>query len=154
MSGFGWSTGDIVLAGKLIARVSKSLKESGGARDDYQQSIQFLSTLETTLTNIAAAGNVVPQTAAAAETVRQTETIVAALAPLLKDARQFETSLGAGSSRSRLSQTSARLKWSFRQAPAVTALQEKVSVPLASVNATISMQILYVNQKARQYEHD
>src|ERR1700733_11817688 len=98
MSGFGWSAGDVVLAGKLIAKITKALKETGGARDDYQESIQFLSGLETTLKNLEAAGSVLPQTAAAQETIQQTEKIVNALAPLLRDCRRFESSLGAGTS--------------------------------------------------------
>jgi hypothetical protein len=142
MSGFGWSAGDVVLAGKLIAKITKALKETGGARDDYQESIQFLSGLETTLKNLVAAGSVLPQTAAAQETIQQTEKIVNALAPLLRDCRRFESSLGAGTSRSGASQTASRLRWSFRQARAVANLEERISVPLATVNANIGMQIL------------
>ena len=142
MSGFGWSIGDVVLAGKLIAKITKALKETGGARDDYQESVQFLSGLETTLRNLAAAGSVLPQTTAARETIQQTEKIISALAPLLRDCRSFESSLGASTSQSRASQTAPRLRWSFRQARAVANLEEKISVPLATVNANIGMQIL------------
>ncbi|CZR60026.1 uncharacterized protein PAC_09921 [Phialocephala subalpina] len=49
---FGWSAGDIVSAISLITKVSKGLKDSGGAASSYQQCVDFLESIETTLEGV------------------------------------------------------------------------------------------------------
>ncbi|KAA8568924.1 hypothetical protein EYC84_007901 [Monilinia fructicola] len=49
MAGFGWSAGDLVSAISVIVEVSKALKDAGGAKEDYRESVAFLESLSVTL---------------------------------------------------------------------------------------------------------
>lgn len=145
MSGFGWSVGDIVLAGKFIAKVVKALKETGGARGDYQQSIEFLLGLENTLQNLVTVGSVLPPDAAARIALQQTEHIANVLIPLLKDVKKFESSIGESASQGPGRKIGSKLKWSLHQAKKVEKLEDKIAVPLATINTNLGVQIVYVN---------
>jgi hypothetical protein len=46
---FGWSAGDIVSGISTLVKVGKALRESGGAASEYQDTIAFLTSVETTL---------------------------------------------------------------------------------------------------------
>lgn len=50
---FGWSAGDIVSTISVIAKISKGLKDTGGAASSYQHSIDFLNSVKTTLETLS-----------------------------------------------------------------------------------------------------
>jgi hypothetical protein len=139
MSGFGWSAGDVVLAAKFIAKVVQALKETGGARDEYQRAIEFLSGLEQTLLNLAAAGRVLPQNAATREILLQTNRILDVLGPIYGQLKESEPSLGAAASGDVAAKLRSKLKWAFQQSKKVERLEDTISVPLATINANIGM---------------
>jgi hypothetical protein len=142
MSGFGWSAGDVVLAAKFIAKVVQALKETGGARDEYRRAIEFLSGLEQTLQNLASAGRVLPRNAATQEILLQTKRIVDVLGPLHGQLKESEPSLGTAASGDAAARLKSKLKWTFQQSKKVERLEDTISVPLATINANIGMQIL------------
>jgi hypothetical protein len=145
MSGFGWSVGDLVLACQFIAKFTKALKDTGGAGDDYRQEIEFLSGLEETLQNLASANRVLPQSPATQQILQQTQRIINVLGPLLSNLRRSEVSLGASSTSGRAAKLKFKLKWTFQQSKQVELLEQledTISVPLATINANIGMQIL------------
>ncbi|TGO91189.1 hypothetical protein BPOR_0036g00190 [Botrytis porri] len=47
-----WSVGDLVSAISVVAKVSKALKNVGGAADDYRETVLFLESLNITLTTL------------------------------------------------------------------------------------------------------
>jgi len=49
---FGWSAGDIVSCISVIHKVSKGLRETGGAASSYQESAAFLSSVSVTLKGV------------------------------------------------------------------------------------------------------
>ncbi|EDN95704.1 predicted protein [Sclerotinia sclerotiorum 1980 UF-70] len=49
MAGFGWSAGDLVAAISVVTKVCKALKDAGGAKEDYRESVSFLESLSVTL---------------------------------------------------------------------------------------------------------
>lgn len=49
---FGWSAGDIISAISVIVKVSKGLRETGGATSSYQDHAEFLDSLMVTLEGI------------------------------------------------------------------------------------------------------
>ena len=144
MSGFGWSAGDVVLAAKFIAKVVKALKKTGGAGDEYQQAIEFLSGLEQTLQNLASAGNLLPQNAATLEILTQTKRIVDLLGPLHGQLKKAEATLGTAASGDPATRLKSKLKWAFQQSKQVEKLEDAIAVPLATINANIGLQILCV----------
>ena len=145
MSGFGWSISDIVLAAEFISKVVEALKEPGGAADDYRQAVEFLSSLEQTLHNIASAGSVLPQNAATQEILLQTKRIIDLLKPLYNNLKKSEDSLGVSASKSKkdtAKRLKSKLKWTFRQSNKVKQLQDAISVPLATINTSVGVEIL------------
>jgi len=52
MAAFGWSVGDLVLAIRFVVKTGQALKDTGGASDDYQESVDFLHGVEATLENL------------------------------------------------------------------------------------------------------
>ena len=143
MSGFGWSAGDVVLAAKFIAKVVKALKETGGAGDEYQQAIEFLSGLEQTLQNLVSAGSLLPQSTATLEILKQTKRIVDVLGPLHGQLEKSEATLGTAASGAPAARLKSKLKWAFHQSKKVEKLEDAIAVPLATINANIGLQILY-----------
>jgi hypothetical protein len=49
MAAFGWSAGDLVQAIDVVYKVSKELKDTGGASSDFQETTAFLHELRITL---------------------------------------------------------------------------------------------------------
>ncbi|KAI9774473.1 MAG: hypothetical protein M1839_001706 [Geoglossum umbratile] len=52
MAGFGRSVSDLALGIKFVMKIGQTLKETGGASEDYQESAEFLRCLELTLRNL------------------------------------------------------------------------------------------------------
>ncbi|KIW29895.1 uncharacterized protein PV07_05681 [Cladophialophora immunda] len=117
-----------------------------GARNDCQPSIHFLTGLETTLTNLVAAGDTLPQNPATREILQQTKNIVKALPLLLEDVRTFEGSLGANARGSRAGQAGSRSRCSFPPGRAGETPENRNSVPLLPMGANIGLQILKLIQ--------
>lgn len=49
MMAFGWSVGDIVMAIKLVAKVSKAFKDGSGTVAEHEKCVAFLDNLKITL---------------------------------------------------------------------------------------------------------
>jgi hypothetical protein len=139
-------SGEIVLATRFISKVLKSLKETAEAKDEYRKAIEFLSSLEQTLQNLTLAGKVLPDNPASQEIVAQTKRIVDVLKPLYHDLTQSESSLGPSASSNATTRLKSKLKWTFQQSKKMEEFEDTVSLPLATINANIGMQIMYVLQ--------
>lgn len=138
---FGWSAGDVAAALKLLYRLGNSLRESGGASSDYQDTIAFLQTFSQTIQHLHAiqATSLDPPIA---QTLRdQCGQIRGPLQAFLEDANKFESSLGLNK-RKKLWGIGRNIQWEVAMKNKVKALQNRVEVPVASISIILGQQVL------------
>ena len=142
MAGFGWSTGDIVLAAKFVVKVGTALRESGGASEDYQQSAQFLFSLEQTLTSLVFLESVLPQDASADMIISQARMVAEILNSFVTSINKFEASLGRYHRKGFRHGMVRKLQWTIFVSGKVKELQSKIALPIATINTNLGLQAM------------
>jgi hypothetical protein len=97
---FGWSAGDIASVITLLVKIGSALKESGGAATDYQEAIDFLSSIEKSLNGIKKLLDENADLTWGSELNEQVVHVKAAVERFRAKIDKYELSLGADSSRS------------------------------------------------------
>ena len=147
MAGFGWSVGDLVLSGRLLVKIGKALKESGGAREDYQQSARYLLGLGSTLRTLAAFEGF-SASHGSAETIKEPSRVLAQhLDGFISSIKTFQDSLGpSGPSKQRSfgirHSVGKKLRWAMFTSKKVQELQARLALPLASINVNLGIQTM------------
>lgn len=97
----------------VITKISKGLKDAGGAASSYQQDIDFLDSVKTTLDGVSTMlsnnAHLTWEGALTAQAVRLRDAIEAFVAK----ADKFEKSLGEGSQRSKIKQAPRKIQWTL-----------------------------------------
>lgn len=144
MAGFGWSVGDLVASLQLVVKIAGALKETGGAKSDYQESIEFLLGLETTLQNLrSVAPSLVNQPQESAVQL-EAKKIVKPLSIFLAKIQNFHGALGLESKRSPWRTAPRKVQWAIFVSKEVKKLRDRISVPMFSLNILLQSQTLYV----------
>ncbi|KAF2138449.1 uncharacterized protein K452DRAFT_276837 [Aplosporella prunicola CBS 121167] len=137
---FGFSTGDIIAVGKLVADVVKSLQDSGGAKSDYQELLRELECLEQALLHLDRLQ------ATSGTSTRDLDSIKHAalscrypLEAFLAKMRKYNDTLGLRPKKGALIRTNAaKLRWSLGKKEEVAKLQAYLSVHLGTINVLLS----------------
>jgi hypothetical protein len=135
---FGFSVGDFLALATLIAEITNSLRDTGGARSDYQELIRELEGLDRALRHIdvlqsnGASQKNLDSIKYAALSCRQP------LEEFLGQIRAYELSLGIRHDANVLKSTAHKLSWSFGKKDRVRRLQSYLSVHVGTINMLLT----------------
>lgn len=146
MAAFGWSVGDLVSAISVVAKVSKALKDVGGAGDDYRETVLFLESLNVTLNTLSGLyeakvdPNILLGVQSQLKLVQKpvdifTEKVKRKLGSAL-DGTQKATGF-----RARIKRASSKLEWAFWLNEQSQTLNKKILVPLIEIQIQLGIQI-------------
>jgi hypothetical protein len=123
---FGWSSGDIATALKLIYHLIEALDSCDGAASDYREAVGFLRDLKRTLDPLQAfaAWNAYP--VYAKEIEGQVKQIREPVESFLEAVVKFEPALGEESAAGRHRYVFRKLQWHFLVSKKVLVLRKKI----------------------------
>lgn len=146
MAAFGWSVGDLVSAISVVAKISKALKDVGGAVDDYHETILFLESLNITLNTLHGLyeANVDPNVLLGVQS--QLELVKKPIDTFSEKVKRkvgavFDGTKKDGGVRAKLKRTSGQLEWAFWLDKQSRALNRKILVPLTGIQIQLGIHI-------------
>ena len=127
---FGFSVGDFLAAGKLVAEIIGSLRDAGGAREEYQELIRELESLDRALKHVdRLSGPTADNIKCAALMCRY---------PLEEFRRRvtkpYERTLGVRSAAGIAESTKRKLQWTFGKGGDVAKLRDYLSIHIGIIN--------------------
>jgi hypothetical protein len=135
---FGFSVGDFVAVGELIARITSSLKDAGGAKSEYQELLRALETLEAALHRV---DKLQPSGSTSTNLVSIKYTALSCRRPLeefLARTRKYDKSLGLWAKESAIKSTVDKLRWTFRQRDGLSDLQTYLEIHVGTINILLA----------------
>ncbi|THV49372.1 hypothetical protein BGAL_0198g00100 [Botrytis galanthina] len=146
MAAFGWSVGDLVSAISVVAKVSKALKDVGGAADDYRETVLFLESLNITLTTLHGLyeSNVDPSVLSGVQS--QLELVQKPIDVFTEKVKRklesvFNSTKKDKGVRTTLKRTSGQLEWTFWLDKQSQLLNRKILVPLTGIQIQLGIHI-------------
>lgn len=136
---FGFSIGDFLAVGKLVAEIITSLQDAGGAKSDYQDLIreleclgQVLRRLDKLQTQNSNTKNLESIKFAALSCQRPLE-------DFLRKIKQYENTLGVKAKSNVFGKSSVdKIRWSLGKKDEVTRLQSYLSVHIGTINILLA----------------
>jgi hypothetical protein len=135
---FGFSVGDFFTVGQLIFDITKSLRDTGGARSEYRELIRELETLKNALEHIDTLQQGCEQPATldsikyAALSCRQP------LEEFLKKIRKYGRSLDVWTKGNIIQSAADKLKWTFGYKEEVKKLQNYLNLHVGVINMLLT----------------
>jgi hypothetical protein len=142
MAAFGWSVGDIVASIQLVAKIVVALKETGGAKSEYQESIEFLFGLEVTLQNLQTIAPVLLTRSQESILQVEIEKIAKPISIFFEKVKKLDTALGLDSKKGSWRAAPRKVQWAMQVLKEVKVLRDRISVPIASLNILLQSQVL------------
>ncbi|KAF7872014.1 uncharacterized protein EAF02_009119 [Botrytis sinoallii] len=146
MAAFGWSVGDLVSAISVVAKVSRALKDVGGAADDYRETVLFLESLNITLTTLHGLyeSNVDPSILSGVQS--QLELVQKPIGVFTEKVKRkldsvFNSTKKDKGVRTTLKRTSSQLEWAFWLDKQSQVLNRKILVPLTGIQIQLGIHI-------------
>jgi len=112
---FGFSTGDIAGAIKLIAQIVKALKETGGASSEFQEVLQYLKTLLLTLQHLQKLKTTCTDPSLVNAIHTLTSTAEEPINDIIRNIQKYEPALGSTSTRSARGKALRKIEWTLRR---------------------------------------
>lgn len=142
--GFGYSAGDFIAAVTLIAKVTKALKDVGGAREEYQALVGELDLLRQILAKLQAEPDSTPDDSsldhAFANFARQqTKVTVSELTQFLERLSKFNSSIGEGSRHGWHRGIPRKTQWAVHYASEVEKMRVKLGTQLQIILVALSV---------------
>ncbi|CZR69291.1 uncharacterized protein PAC_19191 [Phialocephala subalpina] len=135
---FGFSIGDFISVGTLIADISRSLSESGGAKSEYQELARELDSLQQALVHL---DSLQPRDSSSANIDSIKYTALSCRRPLehfLAKIKKYDKSLGTWSKESRLKSTVNKLGWAYGQKDEIRKLQSYLNIHVGTINILLA----------------
>jgi len=135
---FGFSVGDFLAVGKLIADITSSLSAAGGAKSDYQELLRELESLRKALVHIdqlkshGVSSTTLDSIKYASLSCRHP------LEQFLTKVRKHEQSLGLQGKPNVFKSTTDKLRWTFGSSEEVKKLQSYLSVHIGTINILLT----------------
>jgi hypothetical protein len=146
MSAFGWSACDLVQAITIIHKVCRALKDTGGASDEYQETVAFLRCLAVTLDTLRAFDGGLVDPDDLAFTQAQINLVQEPVQRFTsKIEAKFELKLGAQAAkgvRGAISGWRRKAQWALLVSKEAKSLQEKISIPLCAIQLKVGLRML------------
>jgi hypothetical protein len=137
---FGWSVGDIALVTKTVVKVGKALRESGGSASEYQDAVNFLTSIEQMLRGLETLLLEHPNLRWEAELKEQGNNIKAAIKSFTRKIEKYNSSLGEGTNRSKARRMPREVQ--FALSDQVKELRAHVTQPQVVLDNFIALQVL------------
>lgn len=145
MASFGWSVGDTVSAVKITIKVVSAFKSTSGAVEKYQQSVDFLKSFESTLTQLRRYIQSNPNDKYASDLSERLQSISKPWKRFEEFVKKYEDTLGKKSKKSRLGKAPQIVVYTLKDLDGeVQRLKEAVSTPFQLIIGSLSLQQLYV----------
>lgn len=142
-AGFGWSAGDIATAIRLVVKVGKAFKASGGATCRYNDALGFLQSLKVTLDHVGKHASRSSSDVYENDIVLQLDRITPHWKAFEAYLLRFEQSLGPTSSRSSLAKAPRTIQYTLKDLSGeVERLKTAVAQPLQVINTLLSLQLI------------
>jgi len=136
---FGFSVGDFVAIGKLVADITSALQSTGGAKSEYQELIREFQALEAALRHLdrledgGTNSESVKSVKCAALHCRQP------LADFLSKIKKYDKSLGIWSRSNVVGKAAAdKLRWTFREKEDIKRLQTYLNIHVGTINMQLA----------------
>jgi hypothetical protein len=140
---FGWSVGDIIEGLKLLHQIGSTLKDSGGASSEFQDTVSFLQTLSRTLNHLNALQDTPLDPDIAENLKNQCCHIRMPLTEFLDDVgRRYGPSLGVSSTRNKIFAAPRKIQWALSTSKKIKNLQNRIAVPMAAVGMILGQQVM------------
>ncbi|CAM1509911.1 Fc.00g002460.m01.CDS01 [Cosmosporella sp. VM-42] len=140
--GFGFSAGDFVAALRLIVDVSKALKDTGGAADEYRQVLVELQLLQKVIQLLQSRAGPQPNASDpfSAYAKQQTDLTLQSLADFLQFVSKFDAKLGVQAQSGWFRGAGRKAQWAVVQAREVEKLRTRVGGQLQLLNLLVQLQ--------------
>jgi hypothetical protein len=142
MAAFGWSAGDLAQTVQLVIRIGTALRETGGAAQDYQETLDFLCHLELTLQGLQAIAPLLKNDASSAVLLSQSQKVEALLKEFIDEVEPFDRALGPTSKRGWRHGAPRKLQWALLVAKRFKNLQTRIALPVSTINANLGIQTM------------
>jgi hypothetical protein len=142
MAAFGWSAGDLVASIKIVIRIAGALKESGGAKADFQEATEFLFGLEITLHNLKSISPVLTIPSQEYTVQQEVKRISEPLKAFFTKVEKFDRCLGSGSKIGFFRTVPKKLQWAMGVSKEVISLRDRISIPMGSLGILLHTQNL------------
>jgi len=135
---FGFSVGDFIAVGKLISDIAKSLRETGGAKSEYQELVRELESLQQALHHLDKLhiNSSKPQDLAsikyAALSCRRP------LEQFLSKIKKYDKSFNVWNKDGVLRSTADKLKWAYGQKDEIKRLQGYLNVHIGTISILLA----------------
>lgn len=146
---FGFSVGDFIAVGKLIADIVGSLRDVGGASSEYQELLRELDSLRRGLQCVEKLRSPDYDGIKCAALVCRHP-----LEEFLQKVRKFEKSLGAGKSDGHIRDAVKKIRFSFGKSDDVRRLRDYLSLHMGSINMMLMSHGLDLLQLASDKAED
>jgi hypothetical protein len=142
MAAFGWSAGDLVASIKIVIKIAGALKDSGGAKTDFQEAIEFLFGLEITLQNLKSISPILTIPSQEYIVQQEVKKISEPLKEFFARVEKFDKCLGSGSKLGFWRTVPRKLQWAIGVSKEVISLRDRISIPMASLGILLHTQNL------------
>lgn len=144
----GWSVGDIIACGQLAYKLIQALKDSGGAKTDYQALINDLSSIHRTLLEVTQMHHASQLSTATVNAILfEAHSLIKIMDDFLATIEAYHSALSelsARSSTNRYRDLMKKLRWSFSETGAIEALRNRLASHSQSIITLIAVATLYI----------
>lgn len=138
--GFGFSAGDFIAAATLIAKVTKALKDAGGAREEYQALVNELDLLQQILAKFQSDSEATDSGDACSSVARrQTKVTIAELTRFLETISKFHSSMGENSKSGWHRGIPRKTQWAVHYAAEVEKMRTRLGTQLQMILVALSI---------------
>ncbi|KAE8446484.1 hypothetical protein EG329_011947 [Mollisiaceae sp. DMI_Dod_QoI] len=135
---FGFSVGDFLAVGTLIADISRCLADSGGSKDDYQELLRELESLQHALKHLdklqiddSSSANLDSIKYAALSCRRPLENFLSKI-------KKYDKALGMWSKEGRLKSAANKVRWAYGQKDEIRKLQGYLNIHVGTINILLA----------------
>lgn len=134
---FGFSVGDFLAVGKLIADITNSLREAGGSKSEYQELLRELESLNHALKHL----DKLPINGASANLESIKYTALSCQRPLeqfLGKIEKYDKALGIWGGANPIKKTADKLRWAFGEKDEIKKLQSYLNIHIGTINILLA----------------
>lgn len=134
---FGFSVGDFLAVGTLIADITNSLREAGGSKSEYQELLRELESLDHALKHL----DKLPINDASVTLESIKYTALSCRRPLedfLRKIEKYDKALGIWGGANPIKKTAGKLRWAFGEKDEIKKLQSYLNIHIGTINILLA----------------
>ena len=133
-TGFGFSIAGI----ELVTKISKALKDSGGASAEYQQIVQQLESLKLTLQQLSSVKATTQNNAFINAIRTQAQIVETSLQQSLDSITKYNKSLGGQAPKGARHGSARKIEWAVLRQPRAEKLQSTIEAQVSTLNLLLN----------------